>query len=403
MLGKRRRSDSPGFIKPHTQGTSNEISFDVLDKKRNAADDPTPPAWEFSHAEVEKRKKKRVRNKRLFVTMIVVITVAVCLFLGMLVWSQLHNQMDNIQQLRQALTQVQEEDQLLDPFKEVVTNSLSLPLDQLNEETEAEYKAANSTASAVSSQNAEIKRRLESLQATLQAADLEASNQGIAAINADHNAVELGRTIMSYVQSAIDGYAQADSAFQSMMTADSLARESAALMESQTIEGANQSIAKSNECIAEFNRAKAALQKASDAYEEFPKADPLKNSGNIHPINSDSATTSENASANEDSPSSANPIKPFIEYVDLRIQAQHSAIESTQAYIDRNKETLVQANDTYNSLEVQAADLVSKQPNYPAEALGQAYAEACKTQSDQWEAEVARATAAIKAVRDYLG
>ena len=73
-----------------------------------------------------------------------------------------------------------------------------------------------------------------------------------------------------------------------------------------------------------------------------------------------------------------------------------------QAYIDRDKATLQQANDTYNQLEAQAVQLIAGQTLVPSADVAAAFNAARPPYSDQWSAEAARASVALTAVRDYL-
>lgn len=442
MLGKKKQPGDVGHIRLGTQGTSNEISFSVLHAKSNeAAHDqgaPARPLWELPQEELRERRTKRRRGRRLMVAGLTLAIAGVLAVVGTFVVMNVQRQLDQVANMRWLLQQVVDECDQLQPLNEAVSQALvqtigSVPAAQIDES----YSTASAQSSAGADQLRQLKEQLESAQQRLQLpADKEAANQGIQAVNAQLNLLDMSGDDMAFALPAHQAFAGAQQAMSDILRADELAREATEIMADMNADTAAQSKAKSEECRAALQQAREALLAAqaevlaltegeagndgegagsADAgaaasgenAAPAPAGDPVA-SGEGAPSaepSADADSASETASETATSDPTSAPdatIARYLEYVDLRIEAQNAAITSMQAYLDRDKATLQQANDTYNQLESQAAQLIADHAFTPADDVAAAFNAARTARADQWSAELARASVALTAVRDYL-
>ncbi len=473
MLGKKKQPGDVGHIRPSTQGTSNEISFSVLHAKSNAAaqdqGSPLRPAWELPQEELHARRTRRRRGRRLIVAAMVLAAVGVVAVVTSLVVVNVQRQLDHVANMKWTLQQVIDECDQLRGFNDAVSQALVQTMGSTPAaDMEKTYNAYSGQLPGRIEHLRELKGQIESLQQQLQLpADKEAANQGISAVNAQLNLIDMSRADMEFALPAQQAYADAQQAMEDILRADGLAREATDIMADMNAETAAQSKAKSEECLAALREARTALlsaqeevqklvggsdgsnaesadeqstaeQGAEDDAVEEPTAEgeqPTEQSaaddqpekrpeaGAPATEGSPAGTTAENASSageaatadpqQADTSNATDPtphdsaapdatIALYLEYTDLRIRAQEAAITSMQAYIDRDKATLQQANDTYNQLEAQAVQLIAGQTLVPSADVAAAFNAARPPYSDQWSAEAARASVALTAVRDYL-
>lgn len=433
MLGKKKQPGDVGHIRLGTQGTSNEISFSVLHAKSNeAAQDqgaPARPLWELPQEELRARRTKRRRGRRLMIAGLTLAIAGVLAVVGTFVVVNVQRQLDQVANTRWLLQQVVDECDQLQPLNEVVSQALvetigSVPAAQIDES----YDAAAAQADAHADQLRQLKGQLEGAQQRLQLpADKEAANQGIQAVNAQLNLLDMSGDDMAFALPAQQALAGAQQAMDDILRADGLAREATEVMADMNADTAAQSKAKSEECLAALQQAREALLSAQtevlalagnveagadeengDEEADSAEAGETAADGNAVAASANASSSETPEAADADSASSDTASAPdatiarYLEYVDLRIEAQEAAIASMQAYLDRDKATLQQANDTYNQLESQAAQLIADFALAPADDVVAAFNGARTARADQWSAELARASVALTAVRDYL-
>lgn len=433
MMGKKKQPGDVGHIRLGTQGTSNEISFSVLHAKSNeAAQDqgaPARPLWELPQEELRARRTKRRRGRRLMIAGLTLAIAGVVAVVGTFVVVNVQRQLDQVANMRWLLQQVVDECDQLQPLNEVVSQALvetigSVPAAQIDES----YDAAAAQTGAHADQLRQLKGQLEGAQQHLQLpADKEAANQGIQAVNAQLNLLDMSGDDMAFALPAQQAFAGAQQAMDDILRADGLAREATEVMADMNADTAAQSKAKSEECLAALQQAREALLSAQtevlalagnveagadeengDEEADSAEAGETAADGNAVAASANASSSETPEAADADSASSDTASAPdatiarYLEYVDLRIEAQEAAIASMQAYLDRDKATLQQANDTYNQLESQAAQLIADFALAPADDVVAAFNGARTARADQWSAELARASVALTAVRDYL-
>lgn len=387
MLGRRKGAGAhdPGHIVPNTKGTSNEISFSVLHSMRNAAEEGgglERPAWEFPQEEVKQRRKQRRRSSRLLVAGIVLAVMAVVALVTTILALNIQNQMDSVSRMKGILREVVAESDQLKPFDDAVSAALTAEMGTFSyDDTKNAYESAQASAPAVADRLQQLKQQLENTLGQLQApGDREAVNQGITAINAQLNLMDMGQQAMTYALPAQEAYAHAQAAMDNILQADTLDDEATSLMSTLNRDNASASLAKTQEAQAKLTSARDDLQLTQDRLEQLV---------------GDQADETDIADARD-------VIATYLSYVQLRIDAQQAAAQSMQAYLDRDKATLQQANERYNQAEQQAAQLIADRSIAPADAFALVFTRIRATDADQWTAESARADAALSAIRDYL-
>ena len=96
-------------------------------------------------------------------------------------------------------------------------------------------------------------------------------------------------------------------------------------------------------------------------------------------------------------------IQDFINYAAKREEAQRTALDADQAYLDRDKEALAEENDRYNALEAEAAALAQDLGDDPDQRVANRFYESIEDQVTVYEAERLKAGNADTFLRDYLG
>lgn len=385
---KRKNKDTKkdptdvGFIKRHTIGSSNEISFSVLDAKSDSMrdggtskpmthisspDTVTKPRWTMSAEEVSARKIKRKRNKFGIVVLsilLALIVLAVTAFFGI---RALQHQMDYSGQLSEQVTQVKSCAHDLENFEQIVNDATSLPLENIDASTQKQMiSAANEQIQRISKNLTESKNAIGRLQEHLiNPVDTDKANKALSAINAEQHLIEIGKKIIEWAQKYPPEYADAQAFMDNLLAADSLAREAAALASESTRDSISSSLEKSNESLERFNQAAALIAGLRDA------------------------TQSEESRA---------IFQQFIDYVALRVSAQQAAINADNAYLNVNSATLIAENEKYAELENEAAQLIGGlTEDYPTEVVKREYEEkrSSNPDIDSWKSEYALA-------QDYL-
>ncbi|WP_165062745.1 hypothetical protein [Adlercreutzia sp. ZJ154] len=427
MFGNRKKSGDVGHIKPSTQGTSNEISFSVLHAKSNAAaqdqGSPARPAWELPQEELNARRTKRRRGRRLMAAAITLAVAAIVVVVASIVVVNVQRQLDHVAYTKSVLQKVLDECDQLQPFNDSINDALVQNIGTKSySDLESNYKTAQTQSSQHDKRLHDLKSEIEDAQQYLTLpADKEAANQGLAAINAQLNLIQMAASDMEFALPAQKAYSDAESAVGDILHANDLAREATELTSNINAENAAASKAKSEECLAALQTASEKLnsvqnevltlsnavestdsQSSTGSSEDENKQQPEASAEDKSEQQPEALTDNQNEQQPETPADPDAVVSTYIEYVNLRIKAQESAIASMQAYIDRDKTTLQQANDTYNQLETQAASLMAEQTLLPSDDVSAAFNKARTPYVDQWNSELARVTVACSAIRDYL-
>ncbi len=96
-------------------------------------------------------------------------------------------------------------------------------------------------------------------------------------------------------------------------------------------------------------------------------------------------------------------LSPFVSYIEMRIEAAGYAIACDDALIERDKETAVEQNEAYNNAEAQAASMAKALPTYPEQLFHEMYSTRNAERISAYEAQRSQAGTCDAAIREFLG
>ena len=96
-------------------------------------------------------------------------------------------------------------------------------------------------------------------------------------------------------------------------------------------------------------------------------------------------------------------LSAYMSYIDKRLEAQGYAIESNDALINRDTQAATEHNDAYNNAEKQAGELAEKLPENPDELVVEAFDGKTASSREMYENARSQAQSADAFIRDYLG
>lgn len=328
----------------------------------------TRPAWETPLDEVARRKSARRRYKRIVVGLVSLALVGLVVSGAIVLFEGFQDQQSKRAQLAELVTEMAESDERTQVFYDYVDGLSQTPLSQMEYETLiTEYSKIDINIDEEKNKLGEVKTALEMLEKEFgDPNDSEAANQALTGVNARINMLDAGDEIIQATLSSKNAYDQAEAAWQQVIDADVLVRDSAALASEASTENMQESTEKSNEALALFTQAKETLSAAQSGVGELDFED-------------------------------------YTRYVDLRIEAQQQALISNQAYLDRDKETLSEATNSYNALEEEAAVLAKSFPGEPSSLVEQHLNDVLGETTNAYQAEKVRALDADTFLSDYLG
>lgn len=375
-LGPGRSSGTPETVKPvasqasPTDSASTSSLGAVVPAGGSDVSSLSGPSssWTTPVDEVARRKSARRRNKALAIAALSIMAIAALVVGVQALSSVLEEQKSVRDRLITAISDVEEADETLVVFDELVVSMINDTEGELDtSELETQYAAIRSDLDVAYNKLVEAKSLIERLQQDLtNNQDLEASNQAIASINARMNMIDSGRLI---AENTIAGRKAIDFttlAWDELLQGDSLSREAASMVTNTTVENVGASKAKSTEALALFRSSYENMVAAQDAFADLD-------------------------------------ITGFINYVDLRIRAQECAIASDQAYLDRNKELAASKNDEYNNLDKQAAELAQGFEEEPADIARALMDSLLAGEVEAYASERGLAGNADTILRGYLG
>lgn len=380
MFKKKKDSDGTksGFLKRSTIGTSNEISFSVLDAKSDEAPDATSPEWEFPQGEVKSRKKKRIRSRRTVTIAIVCAVMAVLVAFGWVVMQGIRAQIGHVGDVRYNMEKVLEAANGIQPFADKVQQQTTADLQTLAQGSSAQHdedveggeagtEAAHSLAKAAMDDKSAISSAMENV---INMRDKEAANDALSLANSCNRISEIGTPYLKSVQPYITQYRNAVSAEEAIMTGDSLARDAAVLAQNANDEDMEASIQKSEESKQAFAQARDQIAAMIQAF-----------------------------------PALSDQLQPWVNYVQLRLDSQDAAIEADEAYLDVDSQALREANEAANQLEANAVEAYQQlQDAWPEKMLSDAFVSFREGNAElrSWNVEYPNFLSTRTKVSDYL-
>lgn len=196
--------------------------------------------------------------------------------------------------------------------------------------------------------------------------DKEAAEEALTAIAARKGMLEAGSILLSADIQATADYSSIDAIWKKVLEADELVREAAAIVVDTTPENVATSIEKSNEALVALGEAESLLYDLLD--------------------------------------SSLSPdIQTLIDYVAKRKEALGHSIASDEAILAQDRVIAEEQNEAYNTADAEAATLAKELPEEIGQIVKTAYEAHISEANSQYEEMRAQGSAADAVLRDYLG
>lgn len=401
-------------IKRRTAGTSNELSFDVLDAKRDEADaasargrgkrktEKERKKWEKEtrraakasqaegltptslpqlytndvsqaskniglaslpyqdpSAEIVRRKKKRSHH-RAIVAIAVVIAVGV---VGYGLYTEISHYLGDQERGRTLLSGALQEIETAD---EVVVKMDKLLEGQLDTQGNSDTISAEDISEAQTHLDNALVQAKRASGILFAQQEREASEQAQQAVSAREEMLKQGESVLSTRSSAETAAKNMEDAWDLVLEADALTKEAAKLVEDTTDANVESSMKKSEQAVEKFDEALQLVQQAEQSV-------------------------------------SSDDLSQYEEYLSKRIEGQKAALESDAAILLKDREHAERYNQILYDCDSQAADIAKGFPDDPVEVIESAYEEESKSAMDKYSKARAQATSADAYLRDYLG
>lgn len=391
MARKKNKLTGSMHIKQHTQGTSNEISFSVLDARKQQADagsDKSDVSWGVLGGESAKgsgqktsskrgvsrettkpynpdqeiaRRKRRRRLSRVVSGVVgTLLLVGVAGGVGWYFYQDIQTQDATRGQLHEAVALIAETDDTVltldDLLKQEVNEETVKEMERLQDgfpDAEDKLDTARQDATAV----------IDTLHGSK---DREAAGQAANAATARVSMFEAGSSIIDKTAEVFETAQRVEAAWNEVLAADAAAREAASLVADTTPENVQRASERANEAIETFNQAS----------NEF------------------------SALRDEKAPIDA---QAYVDYIAKRVESLGYALSSNAAILVQDKQTAESFNEQYNAADAEAAAMAAELPKTPTETLYDQYDNETADLFDSYNSARATASAADSFLRDYLG
>ncbi len=394
-------------IKKSTEGTSNEISFSVLDAKKNSAEEPannsprtlselgkvslfTMPGKQEGEAaptasgfgmgrarkmnspqisvggttlggspEVMLRKQRRRAWKLLNIAAILVVLGVLVMFGGRALSNFMERQQTNQNALDEAIALLEQTDQAFVALDEAI----AAPAES-NQENYDQILVDLSAAASRLDRATNSAEMVIAAQENSQLVEVATSVKESAMARKD--LIEKGRTVLVTGSAAKAATELVEQSWAKALEADDLARQAADVLEEDQAKNLAQSTELSTKAMEGFQEALSILRQAKEA---FPRAD----------------------------------FTNLEAYLTKRAAAQQNALASNAAIQEQNR-AIAEANSAaYNESEEEAAKIAATLPANPAQPIVDRYEEIGGASDQAYQDARARAARADAEVRNYVG
>lgn len=313
-----------------------------------------------SEEEVARRKARRRLSKLVAAAVIVLVIGVVAVAGGGYLYHDYQQYQDGIKSLNDTLKLVAETDEAIKGLDDFVADPFAAG-------SRAACEDLRSSLPEIEEKLAQADERARSLSVSLRESQgKEAAHQAVATISARNTLVDQGYQIIDAADRAYGAIDQARKAWDVLLSADALARESSELVKDTTPENVQASMTKANEALEAFEEAEASFAEVRSLY---PAAD----------------------------------FAAFSDYIAKRKEALGHALASDEAILAKDKDAATEHNDAYNAADAEAAERAKGLPDDPSSPVVDAF------EAEVEECEKAYSTARLQAgaadafIRDYLG
>ena len=368
-------------IKRHTKGSSNEISFDVLDAARDELDSKgsketraVSPGGLYRGSyhgvagtstlsaipEVEKRKKMRQRHAVRLRVIVAVLVVAAMGGLGYFAYDLYQGKVNFSSRFDGLISQVEESDKDLLVIDDFMKDPLT------DEHAQQRKEAPDSIAS--------LKESLTEVEEGARIATRYATNgEDSAALDQLTNSLESRRGMIAAAEETLELLSKRDeqmkkasSAWAEVVNADQKAREATSAANKATSDESTQaSRDMTQEAIGLFEQVKNSLKAIQDARKTIDFSAELS-------------------------------------YVDKRIESLNYAVSTSDALIAGDRDAATAQNDAYNAADQEAAHMAESLPLMLDDIVSKSFEEELASLLDEYEAQRELVVKYDASVRAYL-
>ncbi len=295
------------------------------------------------------------------------VVVLVAVVVAAAVYSEHRSHREPEERLSRVIEDAVQAGESADDFDALVEQCLSSLLDDLDgESVQTEYQDILPTVEDAEQGLSSARGDVEEAQGELDDEEsTEAADQAVLYIDSRLGSITAGRNIMDAVVPALHEYELAGQGWDLVLSADDIIRTAAGLATETSADNVQSSMEMTTEAVDDLEQAAELLASAQDVGE----AD----------------------------------LDPYLEYVGLREEASRSALVSDQAYLDRDKDRAAEANDEYNALESQAAELFKAQADDPETLIEQDFRSKIAEFTSTYEEQCDSAFESHAFLLDYLG
>lgn len=310
--------------------------------------------------EVARRKARRRLSKLVAAAVIVLVTGAVAVAGGGYLYHDYQQYQGGIKSLNDTLKLVAETDEAIKGLDDFVADPFAAG-------SRAACEDLRSSLPEIEEKLAQADERARALSVSLRESQgKEAAHQAVATISARNTLVDQGYQIIDAADRAYGAIDQARKAWDVLLSADALARESSELVKDTTPENVQMSMAKANESLEKFEEAEASFAEARSLY---PAAD----------------------------------FAAFADYIAKRKEALGDALASDEAILAKDKDAATERNDAYNAADAEAAERAKDLPDDPSDPVVDAFAAEVEQLGKAYSTARLQAGTADAFIRDYLG
>lgn len=320
--------------------------------RKRALDDP--------EAEIRRRKSAR-RARRVVGTVVgVAASIAVIAYAGYHLWSAYQQNMENLTVLGQAMQELETADEVVLAVDELATDGIG---DTSDEDLDALIAQIDDARIHINAAAAFGDTAYESME---QSADREAALKAQESAAARTELLDDALIIIQAESQARTASTAMQQCWDSLVAADALLKEAAAMVTETTNENVKASEEKTIQARDTLNEAAASLASAQEAY---PSAD----------------------------------LSVFESYIAKRLEAIEYALASNEAIYIQDKATADEQNALYNDADAEAVEIAQKLPKDPTQPIEDALeADTQETRDSYFDTREAAAQSDAY-IRDYLG
>ena len=359
-----------------TIGSSNEISFNVLEsKKLKSENDAAPAPWDISPEAVAKKREARVRGRLLFILAIVSVVLIGVVFVIWGIAGLVQNHAGSMDRLHRQINEVINTSDDLGDMRSTLQLLLNNDPNDFGANVNAENlnnlkDKAEKAKSTLSSEKSNLETTLSEIATP---ADRDGANNAITLIDKESRLIDLYETTFSFAYPFILTKENANNAMKDLIYADAKDREASQLLGNANIDDAKKAIDAANESKQLAINAKGLFQNVVD-------------------------TNSQNEELGLDS----DLLQSYVDYCDYIIASQDATVAVANAYIDRNKEDLQAQNDKYNELKTQATDISKNWNQQLPDLINDQFKNKRKGNTEAIEQDLKDRDAVYKQVKSYM-